>query len=369
MVLSDTSPASPFPSADADQPVLRLRDPGALVAAVPVMLGFRPSDSLVLVATGGRTGRRLGLTLRVDLPPPEHVETMCRAAAESLLIGTPAGAAVIVIGGAAATGADPPRRDVVGATLAALAELGVDVHTAVWAQQCGSGARWACYDPCGCTGLLPDPEATPYAAAAAVAGQVVYADRSELQRLVDPVDPVVLSRREAMLNRSVDAALIHPDLAGALDAATQRAIVDAAIDDTSAGRLDLDDAAVVALAGALVVPAVRDSALALCAGPQAAAAEQLWAALAREIPDPEAAEPAALLAVSALLRGNGALAHVALDRAEGAWPGHRLTGVLRRAVDLGLRPDQIRAWLMSSDTTVRPVQADWRVRCGRRRTR
>ncbi|MGH3565412.1 MAG: DUF4192 domain-containing protein [Pseudonocardia sp.] len=338
------------------------------MAAVPVMLGFRPSDSLVLVATGGRTGRRLGLTLRVDLPPPEHVETMCRAAAESLLTGTPAGAAVIVIGGASATGADPPRRDVVGAALEALGDFGVDVHTAVWAQQCGSGARWACYDPCGCTGLLPDPGATPFAAAAAVAGQVVYADRSELERLVDPVDPVVLSRREAMLNRSVDAALAHPDPPGGPDAATQLAIVDAAIDDVSAGRLHLNDAAVVALAGALVVPAVRDSALARCAGPRAAAAEQLWVALAREVPDPEAAEPAALLAVSALLRGNGALAHVALDRAEGAWPGHRLTGILRHAVELGLRPDQIRAWL-SPGATARPVQADRRIRRGRQRTR
>ena len=64
-------------------------------------------------------------------------------------------------------------------------------------------------------------------------------------------------------------------------------------------------------------------------GPAAAAAEQLWAALVRELPDPEAAEPAALLAVSALLRGDGALANVALDRAEQAWPGHRLTRLLR----------------------------------------
>ncbi|MGH3611084.1 MAG: DUF4192 domain-containing protein [Pseudonocardia sp.] len=338
------------------------------MAAVPVMLGFRPSDSLVLVATGGRTGRRLGLTLRVDLPPPEHVETTCRAAAESLLIGTPAGAAVIVIGGAAATGADPPRRDVVGATVAALDGLGVVVHTAVWVQQCGAGARWACYDPCGCTGLLPDPGATPFAAAAAVAGHVVYADRSQLERLLDPVDPAVLSRREAMLTRSVDAALIRPDPAGALEVTAQRALVDAAIDETSAGRLHLDDAAVVALAGALVVPGVRESALARCAGPRAAAAEQLWAALTREIPDPEAAEPAALLAVSALLRGNGALAHVALDRAEQAWPGHRLTGILRHAVELGLRPDQIRAWL-SSDDTARPAQVNRRIRRGRQRTR
>jgi hypothetical protein len=83
-------------------------------------------------------------------------------------------------------------------------------------------------------------------------------------------------------------------------------------------------------------------------GPRPAAAEQLWAALARETPDPEAAEPAALLAVSALLRGDGALANVALDRAERAWPGHRLTRLLRVAAEGGLRPSEVRAWLTAS---------------------
>ena len=55
---------------------------------------------------------------------------------------------------------------------------------------------------------------------------------------------------------------------------------------------------------------VSDAALARCAAPEAGldGAEHLWAALVRETPDPEAAEPAALLAACALLRGDGALA-------------------------------------------------------------
>jgi hypothetical protein len=336
-----------LPSA-ATEPVVRVRDPGDLVAAVPVLLGFHPEHSLVLVATEGRR-RRIGLTLRVDLPPPEHVDAVCKAAAASLLAGRPNGVAVVVIGGGPATGADPPRRDVPRAAIAALDEHGVAVHTAVWAQRCSSGARWACYDPCGCTGALPDPASTTIAAAAAVAGQVVYADRAELQRLVAPAEPERLRRREILLNRGVDAALAAADPGATPDMATQLAAVEAAIGDTAAGRLDLDDQRVVALAGALVQPAVRDAAVVLCAGPQAGPAAQLWAALARETPDPEAAEPAALLAVSALLRGDGALANVALDRAERAWPGHRLTGLLRQVGDAGMRPGQVRACLGLSD--------------------
>jgi hypothetical protein len=93
---------------------------------------------------------------------------------------------------------------------------------------------------------------------------------------------------------------------------------------------------------------VRDEAMRRGLGRAARAAEDLWTALVRETPDPEAAEPAALLAVSALLRGDGALANVALDRSERAWPGHRLTRILRELAAAGLPPSQVRELLADS---------------------
>ncbi len=120
------------------------------------------------------------------------------------------------------------------------------------------------------------------------------------------------------------------------------AVVDAAVAAAADGALVLDDRTVLDLAWALSDIRVRDAALLRNLGPAAAAAEQLWAALARELPDPEAAEAAALLAVAALLRGDGALANVSLDRAQRAWPGHRLTRLLRWAAEAGVRPDQLR---------------------------
>ncbi len=226
-----------------------------------------------------------------------------------------------------------------------MAEQGIVVHTVLWAEHTGAGARWACYDECGCAGLLPDPRTTAVAVAAVTAGQVVYADRAELELLVAPADRERLRRRDRLLTRAVGAELAVPEPAAPVDVARHLAVLDSAIDDAGAGRLDLDDARVLALTGALVLPAVRDAALERCAGPAATSAEQLWAALARETPDPEAAEPAALLAVSALLRGAGALANVALDRAERAWPGHRLTAILRSAAEAGLSPDRMRECL------------------------
>lgn len=336
-----------IPGTAEDRPLIRLADPAALVAALPVLLGFRPRDSLVLAAFGGASGRRLGLVLRVDLPAKRDVDAVAEMAAANLLRGSPTRAAVLVIGGAGSGRArSVPRRAVAEAAVAALAAHGVDAPIVVWAARCQGGAQWRCYDPCGCSGLVPDPGATVAAAHAVAEGEVVFEDRAGLEALVVPVDEAVLGRREAMLVRMLEVA--DADRGTAVDAVAASALVDAAIAGAAQATSTLDDEIVVRLAQALALPAVRDAALLRCAGPDAAAAEQLWATLARETPDPEAATPAALLAVSALLRGKGALANVALDRAEQAWPGHRLATLLRDALDAGLGPPQIRAWLADS---------------------
>jgi hypothetical protein len=337
------------PPLPGDPSTLRVREPGELLAAVPILLGFHPRESLVLVATGGESGRRLGLTLRVDLPPPEHDAAVAADAVQNLLLDSPTGAAVIVVAGSAE--AVRPREDLVGLVVHALEARGIDVHTVLSTPSTAAGSRWTCYDPCGCTGHVPEGSATPFAAASVAAGRVVRADRSELEQLLAPAHPERIRRREALLIRAADEALYQPDPGASRRAVAdgevpgaELAFVDAAIADAAADRLVLDDTRVVTLAALLAVPDVRDAALLRCVGPAAAAAEQLWTALVRETPDPEAAEPAALLAVSAMVRGDGALANIALDRAEQAWPGHRLTAILR-SVLLGMRPEEIREWV------------------------
>lgn len=385
MTSDETGPATVGPQHSS---VMRVRDQGELVALVPVLIGFHPTESLVLVATGGRSGRRLGLTVRVDLPAPEHVAAVAETAVRSILLDAPVGAAVIILADRCGTG--PPHSGLADLVVHGLEGHGVDVHTVLWAASTAAGAAWACYDPCGCTGVLPDCSATPLAAAAVVGGQMVHSERADLVRMIAPADAARIRRREALLIRAVDEVLAgspHGGLGAAfggtavpgtaprgavlgrgspdgtspdgtspdgplLDGTVVDgtvldgiALIDRAIADAGAGRLILNDARVVALAGALADPGVRDAAMVRCAGPEAPAAEHLWTALVRETPDPEAAEPAALLAVSALLRGDGALANVALDRAERAWPGHRLTGILRAVADAGTRPEKMRMCL------------------------
>jgi len=142
---------------------------------------------------------------------------------------------------------------------------------------------------------------------------------------------------------SADAGADAAD--GGAEVGDPRRLLRQALADAAAGRLVVGRRLAGAMAAALRRPWFRDEALAACAGDAAPEAEQLWAALARTSPGADAATPAALLAVSALLRGDGALANVALDRALGADPGHRLAHSLRAALDGGWGPREIRAWL------------------------
>ena len=96
------------------------------------------------------------------------------------------------------------------------------------------------------------------------------------------------------------------------------------------------------LACSLTDIAVRDTLYALAVGSQAAAAEALWALLARTLPDPWRLEALVLLAFSAYARGDGPLAGISLEAALRSDPEHRMAGMLDTALQSGMRPEQIR---------------------------
>ncbi|WP_214408365.1 DUF4192 domain-containing protein, partial [Pseudonocardia lacus] len=288
---------------------LVIDDPAGLAAAVPALLGFHPRDSLVLVSVGGSGGaRRIGMTLRADLPPRSapraELAGMAHDLVDTLLLDAPRAAAALVF---APAGADLPHRVLVDTVADALRERGVALVSAMWVESTAAGARWACYPPCGCTGAVPDPASTELAARTVFDGRVVHSSREAVERALDPVDPAAVRRREQIL-RDADPSTRVLDVP-AESPWEVLAIVDSAIADTADGVLVLDDDRVLELAKALSATPVRDAALLRCLGPAAPAAERLWAALVREVPDPEAAEPAVLLAACALLRGDGALAN------------------------------------------------------------
>ncbi|MFC5951756.1 DUF4192 domain-containing protein [Pseudonocardia lutea] len=368
-------PAEPAQPADPVDPAVPVLPGGSeppvrvgtegLLAAVPVLIGFRPRDSLVLIGTGGPRGRRVGLTLRVDLPPPDEPElvaALCESAAAALCRDDPEGAAVLVVGGGVPSSPAPgeperpPRADVAGAATLALLEREIGVHTVAWAAEIAAGAPWRCYPlhDCGCAGTLPDPASSVLAATAVARGAVLRDSREELEQMLEPAGS---AEAAALAAGGPDAGPAGPPGGGGspgsgsgrpterTPAADPRRMLREALADAAAGRLVVGRRLAGAMASALRRPWFRDEALAACVGPSAPAAEQLWAALARTGPGRDAATPAALLAVSALLRGDGALANVALDRALRADPAHRLAATLRVALDGGWGPREIRAWL------------------------
>ena len=88
--------------------------------------------------------------------------------------------------------------------------------------------------------------------------------------------------------------------------------------------------------------AVRDTLYALAVGADAAAAESLWAILARTLPEPWRVEALVLLAFSAYVRGDGPLAGLSLEAALRCDPDHRMAGMLDTALQSGMRPERIR---------------------------
>jgi Domain of unknown function (DUF4192) len=313
---------------------IRLSDPSELIAAVPHLLGFHPHDSVVLLALHGR---RLGLTLRADLVDNDQAPLLAEQLLPPIARQRPTGVALVVIGGGSTPGGDPPHRALVDALDDVLTGAGFPVIHAAWAAQTVRGAPWRCYDDPLCAGAVADPTTSPLAAATVAAGTVTFGSREEMAELVAAEDPAALQRR-AMLLDAADAE--HPMSARLVG--QRLAQLEELHRAAAAGDLALSDSTVAEIASALCDHRVRDACLPWCSGPGATAAERLWLALVRATPAPERAEPAALLALSAYVRGDGALAGVALDAALHACPQHSLSGLLRAALDEGLPPELLR---------------------------
>jgi len=326
---------------------IKLSDPAELVSALPYLVGFYPRDSMVVVCLQGPSPR-IGLAVRADLPPAGHEEELAQSLIGPVLARHPVGVLLVVVGG----GQPHPVLGLPGAAAVAAVSRVFELHgvltmQALWAESLDENAPWACFERC-CGGRLPDPAAGEVAAAVTAAGLVTFTDRGELERLVAPDDDQVLARRGALLDAAVGE--LDRELSEDPDGVTRRhlTLVLDAVDAAGRGELPVTDDQIVRLAMALADRPVRDWCLRLCrdesgadTGCRAVAAERLWLALTRATPAPELAGPATLAAFTAYLRGNGALAGMALERALRAWPGYDLAALLAVALETGMPPSTL----------------------------
>ncbi|WP_203733034.1 DUF4192 domain-containing protein [Paractinoplanes durhamensis] len=306
---------------------ITVRSPAEAVAYTPYVLGFHPTESLVVL---GLAGKLVLVGMRYDLPPPVAAyEDVAELIAQQ---GVPE---VMVLGYGPPGLVTPAVLGLVGA----LRSAGVRVQDALrvfdgrwWSYTCSDAAC------CPAEGTLCRPD---LAAEAVFRGMVALPDRKALVAKVAPAEGAV--RREMV-------------------AATERArarFTDLSAEDVvaarggrwvrKAGRQAIREAERVARAGGvpshdeiawlgvlLLEPVVLDYALDRW-GPDEWRL-RLWTEVLRLVEPLFAPGPACLLGFAAWRSGDGALARVALDRALRSNPGHRTAGVLDRVLSAGIGP-------------------------------
>ncbi|ANZ34971.1 hypothetical protein BBK82_01660 [Lentzea guizhouensis] len=312
---------------------IRLRAAGDLYAAIPHLMGFHPTESLVVLVL--RDGA-VSMTMRVDLPRPRHRGLLAAQLEIPLLEQDAEGVILAVICPPSEhIPEDLPHEPLITALANRLGGHGIDVVEAVWLRACEKDVPWFCYFDLDCHGTLPDPQTSAVAAACASDGNVTFESRAAMAALVTLDSVEARERRSVLLDELMNTA--EPPVPGvefrrvrdAVDAAEQR-------------KGPLPDREVVALSRALAQPDVRDACLSFAVQTRARAAERLWLELTRSCPSPERAEPACLLAFFAYHRGDGGLASVAIDVAEEACFGHSLARLLRGALSAALPPEELK---------------------------
>ncbi len=284
---------------------LTARTPEDLLAAVPIILGFHPEDSVVMLtfgAAGGPPGAGDAFHARVDLPEPGRL-----------------GHAV-----------DPD----------AFVAAGIEVVAFLRA----NGSRWfpvgAEADP---VGRPYDAETHPFAAESVVEGAVIHRSRAELAGSLAGVPEEV-----ARVQKLVPAALSR--LAGRVGPAEARWVADT-IREAVASERSLEPVEVARLVTGLTEPTLRDEAWMQITRAGSARQVTLWTDVLRRTPHELVPAPACLLAFSAWLSGQGALAWCALDRCQEVAPGFPMAEPIAMALDRAVPP---RTW---DDFMAPPSQA------------
>ncbi|MEV4879562.1 DUF4192 domain-containing protein [Streptomyces cyaneofuscatus] len=359
----------------SDGQQITLRGPAELADALPYLMGFHPSDSVVMVALHGGRGR-FGGRLRLGIPQaPGEWGPVAEQLAESLISGSERrdgrpDAIVIFLC------QDSPDGESGHLTMEHLRPFAQSLRTACGALDvpvlealCLSDGRYwsyCCPDGRCCPPQgkpLAMPGTTVMAAAAAYAGIRVRGTLREMEarlapwqapddasaqlRALDRVAPSLVSRildERAKAQVAQETLMLAHTLMGRLGR-TQPA--PEAVSDLGDDQLiDEDEAAAVILG--LQDRETRDKAAAWMEGPEGHRALRLWRTLARRCVGPygeHAAAPLTLAGWVSWSTGDEPGARVALAMALRADPEYTFAQLLHRACNEGLDPETLRRCL------------------------
>ena len=299
---------------------LRVSQPADFVAVVPYLVGFHPRESVVALLF---RDRRVLVSVRVDLPPPELAR---RLSADLQRVVDRHGVEEVVLVGYA----DDPAggRQVLGSLLAAPPARVRDALLVAagrwWSLTCRDGC-------CPAEGTRHDPAGHPLAAEAVFAGLAPVQDRSVLR---EQVAGPPTREQWRLLER---LAPLHDQVRGlgTTGAARLMAVTVRRCLDGAAPLADADALLLTALAHELVV---RDVAWALMSRRDSDDHVRLWGRVVARAPDPFALGPLGLLGAAAWIAGQGALQNCCVERLERLDPAYTLTGVLSGISERALPP-------------------------------
>ncbi|MDX6216400.1 MAG: hypothetical protein QOG99_1984 [Frankiales bacterium] len=326
------------------RPTVRVTTPAQLVAALPVNLGYPPTESLVVVCCHEPRGRT-GLTMRVDLPEARHEDALALQV-EEIVRRQEATRVVLVIYTEAPDGEERARAGLMRRLMDALDDLIITEALLV------RGGRFVSYI---CDGACCPAEGRPVDAEADSAavqtlrleqlgrGESQLASREELERTV--TGPGSLEEEEIALQQCERALALLADTCadtgfGAARTEAVRAWRRAA-GDAEDPRWQLPATEAATLAVSLTDLITRDSVVALWQDGRPGL-RRLLAEVARRTPPPYAAPVCTVLAWVTYCDGGGTITSIALERALRSQPDYSMALLLRHALDHALPPEFVR---------------------------
>ncbi len=311
-----------------------LTSPHDLLAAIPFLIGYHPENSLVLVAL---KDDNVGMAMRVDMPTdiaPESYDLLAshfqREAADAALI-------------VAYVDSQSDPEAVLINTSAALLRTGISIKESLIVSD-GRYRSMLCHDSECCPPLgnpIPDIDSSRIAAEHVIAGHPM--PFANVSGLVQSIAALPSAMQESWQSE-VRAFWIESDSESLLD--LQRDGATAVIDlagEYAQGRGAEDRELAARVIGRISDIQVRDYALGSHNDETADVYWQMWRELLLIAPRGFVAPIASIFAALAYERGEGALAHKALDRALADDERYSLALLLRRVFTAGWPPQSFSA--------------------------
>ena len=324
-------------------PVVRVTTPGQMVAALPVNLGYTPTESLVVVCCHEPRGRT-GLTMRVDLPEARHEEDLALQV-EEIVRRQEATRVVLVVYTEAPDGEERARAGLIRRLSDALDDL---IITEALLVRGGRFVSYVCEGACcPAEGHPVDAEAdSPVVQTLRLEqlgrGESQLASREELERTLTGPGP---QEEEIALQQCERALTLFADTCAeaGFGAARSEAIQAwrRAVGDAEDPRWQLPAMEAATLAVSLTDLITRDSVAALWQH-DSPGLRRLLSAVARRTPSPYAAPVCTVLAWVTYCDGGGTITSIALERALRSQPDYSMALLLRHALDHGLPPEFVR---------------------------